>query len=81
MTQNSEEPDAQRGSAGHGSNEEVIADALQLLAAFDNTPPTDMTPLFYQHGFEELRMITGDLLRILGHDPYAKQPCSVGPTQ
>ncbi|NUP58154.1 MAG: hypothetical protein HOQ06_01590 [Pseudarthrobacter sp.] len=58
---------------GDGTDEKVIADALQLLADFDNTPLTQMTPLFYQHGFEELRTTTGDLLRILGHDPDAKQ--------
>ena len=46
LTQESEEPGAQR-SAGCGSDEEVIADALQLLADFDNTPLTHMTPLFY----------------------------------
>lgn len=74
MTQGPEEPGAQRSAGHRSSDEEVIAVALQLLADFDNTPPTHMTPLFYQHGFEELRMITGDLLRILGHDPDAEQP-------
>jgi hypothetical protein len=53
----------------YGSTQEIIEEALRILADFDNTPPTQMTPLFYQHGYEELRMITRDLLRILGHDP------------
>ncbi|MDP9888644.1 hypothetical protein [Pseudarthrobacter enclensis] len=61
-------------NSGRGSDDEVIAEALQLLADFDNTPLLDMTPLFYQHGYEELRMITRDLLRILGHDPDAQNP-------
>lgn len=68
MTRESGETDAAQG-AHHGRD--VIAEALALLAELDNTPLTQMTPLFYQHGFEELRMITADLLRILGHDPEA----------
>lgn len=68
MTRESGETDAEE-DARHGRD--VIAEALALLAELDNTPPAQMTPLFYQHGFEELRMITGDLLRILGHDPDA----------
>ena len=56
---------------GAGQERDVIAEALALLAELDNTPLTQMTPLFYQHGFEELRMITAGLLRILGHEPDA----------
>lgn len=41
---------------GRGSDDDVIAEALQLLADFDNTPLPHMTPLFYEHGYEELRM-------------------------
>jgi hypothetical protein len=67
-----EEADFQQ-NPGRGSDDEVIAEALQLLADFDNTPLPHMTPLFYQHGYEELRMITRDLLRILGHDPDAQK--------
>lgn len=73
MAPGSEEPRAPQ-SPGPGSHEEVIEQALQLLAGFDNTPPSQLTPLFYQHAYEELRLITGDLLRILGHDPDANQP-------
>lgn len=50
-------------------NGDVIAMAERLLQDFDNTPPCDMTPLFYQHGFEELNMVVRDLLRHLGHHP------------
>lgn len=68
MTQ---EPDAARSEQGADRLRDVIAEALALLAELDNTPLTQMTPLFYQHGFEELRVVTGDLLRVLGHDPDA----------
>lgn len=71
LTQKPEESDAQQNS-GRGSDDEAIREALQLLADFDNTPLPDMTPLFYQHGYEELRMITRDLLQILGYDPDAQ---------
>lgn len=73
LTEKPEEVDAQQ-NPDRGSDDEVIAEALRLLADFDNTPLPDMTPLFYQHGYEELRMITQDLLRILGHDPDAQKP-------
>lgn len=65
MTQ---EPDAADGEQGANQLRDVIAGALALLTELDNTPLTQMTPLFYQHGFEELRIVTGDLLRVLGHD-------------
>lgn len=63
MTQ---EPDAADGEQGADLVRDVIAEALALLAELDNTPLTQMTPLFYQHSFEELRIVTGDLLRVLG---------------
>lgn len=50
---------------------EIIAQALQMLKELDHTPLTEMSPLFYQHWFEQLNMTTRDLLRILGHDPGA----------
>jgi len=52
-----------------GGDDDVIADAIQLLHDFDNTPPSAMTPLFYQHGFEELSIAVRGLLRLLGHRP------------
>jgi hypothetical protein len=54
-----------------GDDEEIIAEALQMLKELDNTPPSEMSPLFYQHWFEQLNVVTRDLLRILGHDPDA----------
>lgn len=52
----------------YGSDHEVIEEAIRLLADLDDTPLHQMTPLYYQHGFEELRRLVGDLLRILGHN-------------
>jgi len=52
----------------YGSDREVIDEAIRLLAELDDTPLNQMTSLYYQHGFEELRMLVGDLLRILGHN-------------
>lgn len=54
-----------------GTDEAVISEALRLLHELDDTPPQQMTALFYQHGFEQLSMATRDLLRVLGHDPDA----------
>jgi hypothetical protein len=42
-----------------------------MLRELDSTPPHQMRPLFHQHGYEELRMMVGDLLRILGRGPEA----------
>jgi hypothetical protein len=53
------------------SDEAVIQEALQMLHELDDTPPQQMTALFYQHWFEQLSMTTRDLLRVLGHDPDA----------
>jgi hypothetical protein len=53
------------------SDEDVIHEALQMLHELDDTPPQQMTALFYQHWFEQLSMTTRDLLRVLGHDPDA----------
>lgn len=52
-------------------DEAVIREALQMLHELDDTPPQQMTALFYQHWFEQLSMTTRDLLRVLGHDPDA----------
>lgn len=53
------------------SDEEVIRGALHMLHELDDTPPQQMTVLFYQHWFEQLSMTTRDLLRVLGRDPDA----------
>jgi hypothetical protein len=52
-------------------DEAVIREALQMLHELDETPPQQMTALFYQHWFEQLSMTSRDLLRVLGHDPDA----------
>ncbi|GAC1502162.1 MAG: hypothetical protein NVS2B15_24670 [Pseudarthrobacter sp.] len=66
MTQ---EPDNTNRPPIDGNDLEIIEDALRLLADLDDTPLDQMTPIYYQHAFEELRMVVGDLLRILGHNP------------
>jgi hypothetical protein len=66
MTQ---EPDDTDRPQVYGNDQEIIEDALRLLADLDDTPQDRMTPLYYQHAFEELRMVVGDLLRILGRNP------------
>lgn len=78
MTQGSEADGLHSGSM-YGSDEELIEEAVGLLAAFDNTPLDQMTPLFYQHGYEELRIITRELLRILG-SAAGNTPPAPGPT-
>ena len=54
----------------HGSiyenDQEVIEEAVRMLRELDDTPLHQMTPLFYQHGYEELRLLTLELLRIFG---------------
>lgn len=51
------------------NDREIIEEAIRLLAELDDTPLNQMTPLYYQHGFEELRMLVGTLLRILARSP------------
>lgn len=65
MTDQPENPDHPQI---YGRDQEVIEEAIRLLADLDDTPVHQMTPLNYQHGFEELRMLVGDLLRILKHN-------------
>lgn len=65
-----EEPE-RRPDPELASDEAVIREALQLLHELDDTPPQQMTALFYRHWFEQLSMTTRDLLRVLGHDPDA----------
>lgn len=38
------------------ADEAVIREALQMLHELDDTPPQQMTALFYQHWFEQLSM-------------------------
>lgn len=64
----SQQPDETKVPPVYGSDREVIEEALRILADLDNTPLSQMTPLYYQHGFEELKMLVQDLLRILGQN-------------
>ncbi|MHC6232060.1 hypothetical protein ACX5I6_21245 [Arthrobacter sp. MMS24-T111] len=64
-----EEPDIPKRPQIYESDQEVIEEAIRLLAELDDAPLNQMTSLYYQHGFEELRMVVGDLLRILRRNP------------
>jgi len=57
------------------TDRETIAEIIEMLQSLDNTRPRQMSPLFYQHWFEQLNMSIRDLLRILGHDINASEPC------
>lgn len=51
--------------------EAFILETVKMLHELDDTGLNDLTPLFYQHGYEQVRMSLGDLLKMLGHDPDA----------
>ncbi|MDF2051668.1 hypothetical protein [Arthrobacter sp. Cr_A7] len=68
--ESSEESQPLHGSI-YENDQEVIEEAVRMLRELDDTPLHQMTPLFYQHGYEELRLLTLELLRILGSDPKA----------
>ncbi len=51
--------------------EAVIVETVEMIHELDDTGLDEMTPLFYQHGYEQLRISHRDLLTILGHDPEA----------
>lgn len=42
-----------------------IAESRTLLHDLDDTPHTEMTPFYYQHGFNELDLAVRDLLHII----------------
>ncbi|TQL60965.1 hypothetical protein FB474_2368 [Oryzihumus leptocrescens] len=44
----------------------MIRDVVTLVRQFDDTPISQMSALFYQHGYEELRLAVRHLLRLLG---------------
>lgn len=48
--------------------EALILEMVEMIHELDDTGLHEMTPLFYQHGYEQMRMSLGDLLKILGHD-------------
>lgn len=51
--------------------EAFILETVEMIHELDDTSLQEMTPLFYQHGYEQMRMSLGDLLKILGHGPDA----------
>jgi hypothetical protein len=63
-----EEPHPSQGSVDE-NEQKVIEEAARMLRDLDSTPLNQMTPMFYQHGCEELRMMVRDLLRMQGRGP------------
>ncbi|WP_427008502.1 hypothetical protein [Pseudarthrobacter sp. H2] len=51
--------------------EAFIRETVEMIHELDDTGLQEMTPLFYQHGYEQVRMSLQNLLKILGHDPDA----------
>ena len=51
--------------------EAFILETVEMIHELDNTGLHEMTPLFYQHGYEQVKMSLVDLLKVLGHDPDA----------
>lgn len=47
----------------------LILETVEMIQELDDTDLHEVTPLFYQHGYEQLRMSLRDLLTVLGHDP------------
>lgn len=54
--------------APRSANREAIDAALELLRTLDDTAPTEMTALFYEHGFWELDIALRGVLRAIGED-------------
>ncbi|MDQ6753690.1 MAG: hypothetical protein M3017_09820 [Actinomycetota bacterium] len=51
--------------------ETLVLETVEMIHELDDTSPREMTPLFYQHGYEQVRLSLQNLLRLLGHDPDA----------
>ncbi|MET3952680.1 hypothetical protein [Arthrobacter sp. UYEF36] len=47
----------------------LVLETVEMIQELDDTGLHEMTPLFYQHGYEQLRMSLRDLLTVLGHNP------------
>lgn len=59
------------------SAEEVIREVSELVKALDDAPLAYLTPLFYEHGYSELRLAVVSLLKVLEEhrgSPSAKVP-------
>lgn len=48
--------------------ETFILETVEVIHELDDSALHEMTPLFYQHGYEQLMMSHRDLLTILGYD-------------
>jgi hypothetical protein len=51
--------------------EAFIVDTVGMIRELDDTDLSEMTPLFYQHGYEQVALALRELLTMLGHDPDA----------
>jgi hypothetical protein len=60
--------DGRRPENRLAKDEDIILEIVEMLKALDDTRPDQMTPLFYQHWFEQLNMSIRDLLSILGRE-------------
>ncbi len=49
--------------------EAFILETVAMIHDLDDTGLQEMTPLFYQHGYEQVKPALQELLTILGHDP------------
>ncbi|GEM_PF-6096300 len=49
--------------------EALVLETVEIMHELDDTSPRDMTPFFYQNGYEQVKMSLAELLKILGHDP------------
>lgn len=49
--------------------ETFVLETVEMIHELDGVGLYEMTPLFYQHGYEQVRMSLEDLLKILGHAP------------
>ena len=49
--------------------EAFILATVEMLHELDGTGLHELTPLFYEHGFEQVAHSLRELLKMLGHDP------------
>ena len=48
--------------------EAFIFETVEMLHELDDTGLHELTPLFYEHGYEQVAHSLRELLRMLGHD-------------
>ena len=51
--------------------EAFILETVEMLHELDGTGLHELTPLFYEHGYEQVAHSLRELLKMLGHDPDA----------